>query len=134
MLSVHIWFLISVACLWKWQIIFSLKFEQPRIKKHPHHSQQQTYQIELSDPKAVQSNVKNYLLRHLVYPPLSMIQIVVKKLPFKLRIYINSNNSNNNSNNWKMQIDKMHICKLNKLLDNMLLRINKVNSNLRYPN
>src|SRR5271170_5383886 len=108
MLSALIWFLISAACQWKWQITFSLKSARQRTKKFHLPSQQQTYQIELSDHKEDKLNVKNYLLLHLVYPLLSMIQIVEKKSLFKLRIYINSNNNRLNNNNWKMRIDKIN--------------------------
>jgi hypothetical protein len=64
MLNVHIWYLISVACQWKWQTTSSPKSAQERTKKHPPHSPQQISRIILSVLRVDKSNVKNYRRQH----------------------------------------------------------------------
>src|SRR5277367_2628414 len=120
MLNVHIWFLISVACQWKWQITSSPKSAQQRTKKHPPHSPLQTSLIVLSVLRGDPSNVKNYRLQH-GCPHLSTTQTGEKRLMCKLSRCINNNSNRWWHNKFRMQIDRMRICKLNERQGNMLL-------------
>ena len=95
MLNVLTLSLISVACRWKWRIIFLLKFVRQRTGKLHPRLLLQIYPIELSVLKEVKARERNYLLQPLMSLHSSMILNGERKSMSMLRICINSNNSSN---------------------------------------
>src|SRR5205085_6649731 len=107
-----------VACPWKWRITSSLKSGPQKTKKHHRLSPHQIFPIALSALRTLKSREKNCL------PPLASLPLLMnpdgeKRLVFKRRLCINSNNKNKNNKDSRKRLGMMHICKLNKRRDNM---------------